>query len=397
MASKAVFVVGAKRTAFGAFGGKLKNFSANDLGVVASKAALAHAGLDPKHIDHVIFGNVVASSKDAIYLSRHIGLKSGVPEDVGALTVNRLCGSGFQSVISGAQLIKLGENDLILAGGTENMSQVPFAVRNIRFGTSLGVPYQFEDVMWEALTDQYCKLPMGMTAEKLGAQYNVDRAQCDEFALRSQTLWKKANDAGVYKGEIVPMEVKGRKGVEIFEVDEHPRATTAESLAKLKPVFKKDGLVNAGNASGISDGAAALVLASEEAVKKHNLKPLARVVGYEYVGCDPSVMGIGPAPAITKMFAKKGLGVTFDKVDMFEVNEAFAPQCLAVAKEINLPMEKLNLNGGAIALGHPLGASGARISAHLVHELARRNLKYGVGAACIGGGQGIAVLFENVQ
>ncbi|ETN79640.1 acetyl-CoA C-acetyltransferase [Necator americanus] len=385
MASKSgVFIVGAKRTAFGTFGGKLKNHSATDLGVIATVAALKHANVKADDIDHVIFGNVVASSRDGIYLTRHIGLKSGVPQSVGALTQ-----------------IKLGESKLVVAGGTENMTQVPFAVRNIRFGTALGMKYEFEDMLWESLSDTYAKLAMGQTAEKLGAQYKVSRKDADEFALRSQQLWKKAQDAGFYKAEIEPMAVKGRKGEETFDVDEHPRpGTTMESLTKLKPVFQKDGLINAGNASrslleGISDGAAAMVIAGEETLNEHSLKPLARVVSYAAVGCDPTIMGIGPVPAIRQVLAQTGLKI--DDIDLFEVNEAFAPQALAVQRELGLPMEKLNLNGGAIALGHPLGASGARISVHLVHELKRRNLKYAIGSACIGGGQGIAILFENVQ
>lgn len=393
MSKSGVFIVGAKRTAFGTFGGKLKNQSATDLGVAASTAALAHAGVKAEAVDHVIFGNVVASSKDGIYLTRHIGLKSGVPQNVGALTVNRLCGSGFQAVVNAAQQIKLGESSLVLAGGAENMSQVPFAVRNIRFGTGLGQKYEFEDMLWESLSDPYAKMAMGQTAEKLGAQYKVTRAEADEFALRSQTLWKKANDAGIYKNEISPLTLKGRKGEETFDVDEHPRITSLENLAKLKPVFQKDGLVNAGNASGISDGAAALVVAGESAVAK-GLKPLVRVAGYAAVGCDPTIMGIGPAPAIRQVLAQAGLKI--DDIDIFEVNEAFAPQALAVQRDLGIPMEKLNINGGAIALGHPLGASGARISVHLVHEMKRRNVKYGIGSACIGGGQGIAILFENV-
>ncbi|GMT19386.1 hypothetical protein PFISCL1PPCAC_10683, partial [Pristionchus fissidentatus] len=394
MASKSgVFIVGAKRTAFGTFGGKLKNHTATDLGVVASKAALAEAGVKAEQVDHTIFGNVVASSKDGIYLTRHIGLKTGVPVEAGALTVNRLCGSGFQAVVNAAHQIKLGDSKIVIAGGAENMSMVPFAVRNVRFGTALGSKYEFEDMLWESLSDPYAKLAMGQTAEKLGAQYKVTRLEADAFALRSQTLWKEANEKGIYKREIAPITIKGRKGEETFEVDEHPRPTTVESLAKLKPVFQKDGLVNAGNASGISDGAAALVVAGEASVTSLNLKPLARVVAYAAVGCDPSIMGIGPAPAIRAVLKQTGLKI--EDIDIFEVNEAFAPQALAVQRDLGIPIEKLNVNGGAIALGHPLGASGARITTHLTHELQRTQKKYAIGSACIGGGQGIAVLLER--
>ncbi|PAV83099.1 hypothetical protein WR25_02614 [Diploscapter pachys] len=397
MAGKSgVFIVGAKRTAFGTFGGSLKNTNATELGVHASQAALAHAGVPADKIDHVVFGNVVSSSKEGIYLTRHIGLRVGVPQSVGALTVNRLCGSGFQALVSASHQIALGESSLVLAGGAENMSQIPFAVRNIRFGTALGVQYQLEDMLWDSLTDAYAKLPMGMTAEKLGAQYKVTRKDCDDFALRSQQLWKKAQDAGIYKNEIVPITVKGKKGEQTFEIDEHPKPnTTPEGLAKLRPVFQKDGLVNAGNASGISDGAAALVVAGKSAVEKHGLKPLAKIVAYAAVGCDPTIMGIGPAPAIREVL--KITGMKMDDIDIVEVNEAFAPQVLGVQRELGLSLEKLNVCGGAIALGHPLGASGARISTHIVHELKRKNVKYGIGSACIGGGQGIAVLFENVS
>ncbi|VDM76044.1 unnamed protein product [Strongylus vulgaris] len=318
MASKSgVFIVGAKRTAFGTFGGKLKNTSATDLGVIASVAALKHANVKADDIDHVIFGNVVPSAKDGIYLSRHIGLRSGVPQNIGALTVNRLCGSGFQALVNAAQQIKLGESKIVIAGGTENMTQVPFAVRNIRFGTALGMKYEFEDMLWESLSDSYAKMAMGQTAEKLGQQYKVTRKEADEFALRSQQLWKKAQDAGYYKAEITPMTVKGKKGEETFEVDEHPRpSTTMETLAKLKPVFQKDGLINAGNASGISDGAAAMVVAGEESVEKHGLKPLVRVVAYAAVGCDPTIMGIGPAPAIRQVLGQTGMKM--DDIDIFE-------------------------------------------------------------------------------
>uniref|UniRef100_A0A915BIZ5 Uncharacterized protein n=1 Tax=Parascaris univalens TaxID=6257 RepID=A0A915BIZ5_PARUN len=396
MASKSgIFIVGAKRTAFGTFGGKLKNHTPVDLAEIASRAVLNEHNIKPEQIDHVIFGNVLHSSADAVYLPRHVGLRLGIPEHVAALAVNRLCGSGFQAIINAAHQILLGESTFVLAGGTENMSMTPFSVRNVRFGTMLGGNYEFEDTLWRGLTDAHIKTPMGMTAENLGAKYNISREEADRYAVRSQTLWKKANESGIFKAEIAPLTIKTKKGDSVFEVDEHPRLTTLENLAKLPPVFKKNGLVDAGNASGICDGAAALLVAGEEAISKYGLKPLVRVVAWESVGVDPNIMGIGPAPAIKSVLKKTNM--TLKDIDIIEVNEAFAPQTLAVQRELDIPDDKLNLNGGAIAVGHPLGASGARISAHLTHEMRRRGVKYAIGSACIGGGQGIAILFENVH
>ncbi|KAK0423407.1 hypothetical protein QR680_008128 [Steinernema hermaphroditum] len=396
MASKNVFVVAAKRTPFGTFGGKLKNHSATDLAEISTKAALQEAGVKPEKVDHIIIGNVIQTASDAIYLPRHVGLRVGVPQNVGALAVNRLCGSGFQAVVNASHQILLGESRIVVAGGVENMSQTPYTVRNVRFGTTLGANYEFEDTLWKGLTDSHVKLPMGMTAEKLGAQYKVTREEADAFAVRSQTLWKKAKDANVFDAEIVAMKLKSRKGEVVFDTDEHPRpGTTVEQMAKLPPVFQKNGLVNAGNASGICDGSASLILAGDEAVKAEGLKPLVRIVAWDAVGVDPSIMGIGPAPAIRSVLKKANLKL--EDIDLVEVNEAFAPQALAVQRELGIAEEKFNVNGGAIALGHPLGASGARISGHLAHEMKRRGVKYGIGSACIGGGQGIAILFENVN
>ncbi|KAI1724753.1 acetyl-CoA acetyltransferase [Ditylenchus destructor] len=389
-----IFIVAAKRTAFGTFGGKLKNHTATDLAEVASRAALKSASIAPEHVDHVIFGNVMQSSKDAAYLSRHVGLRIGLPHHVPAVTVNRLCGSGFEAIVQGAQQIIAGDSSVVLAGGTENMTQAPFAVRGARFGIPLGANVNFEDTLWQGLTDSHINTPMGITAETLGEKYKITREEADEFAHKSQSRWRLANNAGYFKAEIEPMKLKSKKGEEVFEVDEHPRETTPESLAKLQPVFKKGGLVNAGNASGICDGAAAVIVANEDSIRKHHLTPLARIVGYHAVGCDPAIMGIGPVEAIRNVLKKTG--VSLDDVDLVEVNEAFAPQVLSVQKELKIESDRLNVSGGAIALGHPLGASGARISAHLVHELRRRNVRYGIGSACIGGGQGIAILFERV-
>ncbi|KAI6171542.1 hypothetical protein M3Y97_01027900 [Aphelenchoides bicaudatus] len=393
-AVKELFIVSAKRTAFGTFGGTLKGHTATDLAEHAGRAALSAASIKPEKIDHVIFGNVIQSSKDAAYLARTVGLRVGVPIEKPAVTVNRLCGSGFEAVVEAARQIIVGDSRVVLAGGTESMSQAPFVVRNTRFGTTLGQNYEFEDVLWQGLTDQHIKTPMGVTAENLGAKYGITRKEADEFSLKSQSRWRLANNAGYFKQEIEPLKLKTRKGEVSFEVDEHPRETTPESLAKLPPVFKKDGLVTAGSASGVSDGAAALVVAGKDAVQQLKLQPLVRLVGWKAVGCDPSIMGIGPVEAIRGLLHQHKL--TLDDISLVEVNEAFAAQALAVQKELKIDSDKLNVNGGAIALGHPLAASGARITAHLAHELVRRKEKYAIGSACIGGGQGIAVLLERV-
>jgi len=310
------------------------------------------------------------------------------------LTVNRLCGSGFQSIITGDQEIKLGEANVVLAGGAENMSLAPFAVRDMRWGTKLGVDMKLRDTLWEVLTDNYIGCPMAITAENLAEQYDISKEDADAFALRSQKNWGQAQEAGLFKDEIVPIELKTRKGMVAFEVDEHARPQTEmPNLAKLKALFKKDGTVSAGNASGISDGAGAVLLASEASVAAHGLTPMARVVSYAVAGVDPSVMGIGPVPAIQGALAKAGL--TLDDMDLVEINEAFASQALACVKELGIDMDKFNLNGGAIALGHPTGASGSRIMGHLAYELQRTGKRYAVGSACIGGGQGVAIVIER--
>jgi len=311
--------------------------------------------------------------------------------------VNRLCGSGFQAVICAAQEILLGEAHTALVGGTENMSQSPFAVRNMRFGTRLGSKYDFEDTLWEGAIDQHIKTGVGQTAETLGAKFGITREQCDQFALRSQNRWSAANKAGYFKNELAPVTIKGKGGKDkVFEVDEHPREkTTLEGLAALPSVFKKNGSVTAGSSSGVCDGAGALVLADEESVKELNLTPLARLVSWQAYGVDPHIMGYGPVMAIRG--ALKRANLTLEQMDLVEVNEAFGAQFLAVEKELGLDPEKTNVNGGAIAMGHPLGMSGARITAHLAYELKRRDKKYGIGAACIAGGQGMALLIESVH
>jgi acetyl-CoA acyltransferase 2 len=393
--NRTVYLVSAKRTPFGAFGGHFKDLTATDLQVVAAKAALVAAGVNPENVDHVIIGNVAHTSADAIYMARHVGLRSEVPIATPALTVNRLCGSGFQAIVNGAQEILLGDAEIVLVGGTENMSQAPHATRGLRWGTRLGSNPALEDTLWSSLTDSYAGCAMGITAENLATQYSITREQCDEYALRSQQAWGAAKQDGRFVAELAPVTVDGRKGPVLVEVDEHPRPdTTLEALASLRPSFSKTGVVTAGNASGICDGAGALVLASEEAVKAHGLTPLARLVQWHVAGVDPKFMGIGPVPAIRGALDRSGLSL--DELDLIEINEAFAPQYLACEKELGLDRSKTNVDGGAISLGHPLGASGARITAHLVHELRRRAGKYAVGSACIGGGQGIAVVLANV-
>jgi acetyl-CoA acyltransferase 2 len=389
-----IWIVAAKRTPFGTMGGALKDVSAIDLAVHSSKAALAQAGLNASEIDQVILGNVQQTSPDAIYGARHVGLKSGVPIDKPALTVNRLCGSGFQAVVSAAEQILLGEAKAVLAAGSENMSQAPHATWGLREGAKFGKPPQMVDTLWASLTDSFCNLPMAMTAENLAEQYGISRQDADAFGLRSQQRWAAAQEAGAFKDEIAPYEIVTKKGTTVVDKDEHARPqTTMEGLAKLAPVFKKDGTVTAGNASGICDGAASLIVADGGWAKERGLTPLAKLIQWGVAGVDPKVMGIGPAPAIRSALARAGLKQ--DEIDLFDVNEAFAPQFLAVQKELGLPEAKANVNGGAIALGHPLGASGARITANLVYTLRRTSGRFAVGSACIGGGQGIAVVLER--
>jgi acetyl-CoA C-acetyltransferase/acetyl-CoA acyltransferase 2 len=393
--SKSIVIVGAKRTAFGTMNGALKGASANDLAVHAAKAALAQSKVAASDVGHVIVGNVMQTSADAIYCARHIGLKAGIPIETPALTVNRLCGSGFQAIVNGAEQLLLGETECVLVGGTENMSQAPHILRGGREGWPFGKAPQVEDSLWSALTDSYCNTPMAVTAENLAQKYGISRKDVDEYALSSQQRWAAANEKGAFKDEIAPFDITVKKQTVAFAVDEHPRPqTTMEILGKLPPVFKKDGVVTAGNASGICDGAAMLLVTTEDFAKKKGLEPLARILQWGVAGVDPTLMGIGPAPAIRSALARADLKQS--DIDVFEVNEAFAPQYLAVEKELGLPRDKTNVNGGAIALGHPLGASGARITSHLVYELRRRKAKLAVGSACIGGGQGIAIVLERV-
>ncbi len=388
-------VVAAKRTAFGAFGGGFRALKATDLGVFAAQAALEQAGVRPEVVDEAIFGNVLQTTPEDVYCARHIALRSQVPVQKPALTVNRLCGSGFQAAISAAQLIQLGEAQMCLVGGTESMSQAPHVIRGARWGLAFAKAPPLEDSLWSALVDSYAGCSMGATAENVATLHAVSRPACDEYALLSQQRWHEAHTGGRFADELIAVEVSTGKKPVTVTADEHPRPqTTLQSLEALKPAFKPDGVVTAGNASGISDGAAALVLASRARCDQLGVKPLARIVAWATVGVDPTLMGLGPVPAIQQALDKAGL--TLAAMDLIEVNEAFAAQYLAVEKLLELPREKTNVNGGAIALGHPLGASGARILAHLVYELRRRQGRYGIGAACIGGGQGIAVVVETL-
>ena len=392
--NKEIYILGGARTPMAEYAGKLKDISALELGAIASRAALERTGVKAEAVDHVVFGNVLQTSADAVYGARHVGLRAGLPIEVPALTVNRLCGSGIQAAISGGQLIQLGEADVVLTGGMESMSQAPHVIRGLRSGLRLGQG-QLEDTLWSALLDTHCGCTMAGTAENCAGKYEISRQAQDEYAIRSQQLADKAWKEGRLKEEVVPVELKSRKGVEMFAQDDHMRPdSTMEGLAKLPAAFSKNGCVTAGNASGIVDGGAALLLASDEGVKKHGLTPLARLAHWAYVGVEPTLMGMGPAPATRKVLERAGLSLK--DIDLIEVNEAFAAQYLAVEKELGLDRDRVNVNGGAIALGHPLGMTGTRLLLTLTLELRRRGLKRGLATACIGGGQGIAAIVETV-
>jgi acetyl-CoA acetyltransferase family protein len=392
--AKDVFILGGKRTPMGEYVGALKDVSAIDLGAVAARGALSASKVNAEQIDHTVIGNALQTSGDAIYGARHVALKAGVPFDRPALTVNRLCGSGIQSIVSGAHMIQLGEARTCLVGGMESMSQAPHVIRGARSGFALGQG-KLEDSLMVALLDTYCNTPMAGTAENLARKFEISREEQDAYALRSQQEAKRALDAGYFAEEIIPVEVVTRKGVHVVEHDDHMRPeTTLEGLAKLKPAFAKDGFVTAGNASGIVDGAAALVIADEEFVRHNDLSPIGRIVGWAYAGVEPEIMGIGPVPATRSVLKKAGLSL--NEIDLVEVNEAFAAQYLAVEMDLGLDRSKTNVNGGAIALGHPLGATGTRLVLTVLNELRRRHGRYGLATACIGGGQGIAMIVERV-
>jgi len=393
-----IAIVSGARTPMGRYCGKLKDFTAQELGAVAAKGAIERAGIDPKEFEHVVFGNAQQTSGDALYGARHVGLLAGLPIETPALTVNRLCGSGMQAIVNAAQMIQTEEAKIVLAGGMEAMSQAPFVIRG-RDGFTLAPGGKLEDSLMVALVDSYCGLPMAKTAEKYGEQQEITRQMQDEFALRSQQMADAAYQEGRLQEELVAVPLRNSKGEatgEMFTEDDHRRPqTTMEALAKLRPAFGKDGTVTAGNASGIVDGGAAVVVMSVENAQKRDLKPLGRIVNWGVAGVDPSVMGRGPVPA-TKLALQRA-GLTLDYIDLIEVNEAFAAQYLAVEKELGLDRSKVNVNGGAIALGHPLGATGTRLVITLLYELRRRKKKYGLATACIGGGQGIAIVVESFQ
>ncbi len=385
-----VFVVGAKRTPFGSFLGSLKNVSNTKLTVSCSKAAIEQAKIKPDNIDHVVVGNVIQSGSDAIYLPRHVGLICQIPKEVPALGINRLCGSGFETWVQAANLIRLGDAEVVLSCGSEQMSQIPYVVRGARSGNKIGNT-EIEDVLISSLTDQYIGDPMAVTAETLAQRYKISRNKADQYAYQSQMRYKKAFEGGVFDLEIS----KITDDKVSLSKDEHPRGdTTMEGLKSLKTLFKKDGVITAGNASGIVDGACSTVLASQEAIDKHNLKPMAKIVGYASCGCDPKIMGIGPIYAMKK--ALKLSNLSFGDMDLIEVNEAFAPVVLAAQEELDLDMDITNVNGGAISVGHPLGATGVRIMNHLVYEIIRQDKEFAIGSACIGGGQGIAIIIKRV-
>src|SRR5271156_323941 len=388
----AVIVHGA-RTPMTRYTGAFDQTSAIDLGAAASREAINRSGADPASFDHVVFGNVMQTSADALYGARHVGLKAGLPVETPAVTVNRLCGSGIESISQAAQRILLGEANLVLAGGMENMSQSPHVVRGARTGFRLGEG-KLEDSLMSGLFDSYCGFSMSETAENLAAEQGITRRACDEYALRSQQAAEAAFRACRMKEEIVPVEVKRGKKTTVVAEDDHRRPdTTMEILEGLQPAFRKDGIVTAGNASGIVDGAAAVVITHPKIAKERGWKPLGRIVSWATAGVPPRIMGIGPVPAIQKALALAGLKL--EQLDLIEVNEAFAAQYLAVEKVLGLDRDKTNVNGGAIALGHPLAASGTRLVLTLLLELRRRNARYGVASACIGGGQGIAMIVES--
>jgi acetyl-CoA acetyltransferase family protein len=392
-----IAIVSGARTPMGRYCEKLRDFTPMELGAIAGREAIQRAGINTADVDHVVFGHAQQTSSDSHYGARHVGLKAGLPIETPALTVNRLCGSGMQSIVTAAQMIMLNEAKVVLAGGMESMSQAPFVIRDARWGIGLGQG-KLEDSLMQGLLDTQCGLYMAQTSDRYSEQQGITRAQMDEFALRSQRCAADAYTAGRLQEELTPVALKNKKGEptgEMFEKDDHLRPnTTLEGLAKLRPAFGKDGSVTAGNASGIVDGGAAVVVMSLQEAANRNLKPFGRLVEWGIAGVDPRIMGSGPVPA-TKLALKRA-GLTLMDIDLIEVNEAFAGQYLAVEQELGIDRDKANVNGGAIALGHPLGATGTRLIITLLYELRRRKKQYGLATACIGGGQGIAVIVESL-
>ena len=384
-------IVSAVRTAVGAFGGSLKDVSAAQLGAIVIKEAVKRAGIRPEDVDEVYMGNVIQAGQGQ-NVARQAAVKAGIPVEKPAVTLNMVCGSGLRAVSLAAQLIRLGDCDVVVAGGTENMSQAPYALPGARWGQRMGGGMMVDTMLQDALTDAFSQAHMGITAENIARQWNISRQEQDEFAAASQQKAEAALRAGKFAQEIVGVEIPRKKGeTVIFDTDEYPRAgVTAESLSKLKPAFLKDGTVTAGNASGINDGAAALVIMREEKARQLGLKPLAKILSYGSKGLDPDIMGYGPFYATQAALEKAGLRV--DQLDLIEANEAFASQSIAVARDLKLDMTKVNVNGGAIAIGHPVGASGARILVTLLHEMQRRDAKTGLATLCIGGGMGTALV-----
>lgn len=393
--SREVVIVSACRTPVGTFNGTLKDTPVVDIGKVAMEEAVKRAGIDSAIIDEVVFGCVIQAAQGQ-NVARQSMIKAGIPQETTAFTINKVCGSGLRAVSLAAQIIKAGDADVVLAGGMENMSHAPFALEKARYGYRMNngtlVDCMIKDGLWEAFNNYH----MGITAENVNEQWGITREEQDEFGLRSQERAAAAISSGRFKDEIVPVVIKGKKGDIVFDTDEHPRATTAEKMAALKPAFKKDGSVTAANASGINDGAAAFIIMSKEKADELGLKPMARIVSYASGGVDPKIMGVGPVPASKKALEKAGL--TVDDMDLIEANEAFAAQSIAVAREMGWAdkMDKVNVNGGAIAIGHPVGASGARILVTLLYEMMKRESQYGLATLCIGGGMGTALIVERL-
>ena len=388
-----IVILSAARTAIGTFGGSLAGTTAIDLGTVAAKAAIARAGVEAGQIGHVVFGHVINTEPRDMYLSRVAAINAGIPDTTPAMNVNRLCGSGLQAIVLGAQSLMLGDADFALTGGAENMSRAPFIIPDQRWGAKMG-DVKTLDMMLGALNCPFGTGHMGVTAENVSAEHAISREEQDAFAVESQTRAAAAIQAGYFDAQIVPVEVKKRREMVAFAKDEHPKPTSMETLAGLRPVFQKDGTVTAGNASGINDGAAAVVLATASAAERAGLKPRARILGYAHAGVRPEVMGIGPVPAVEALL--KRIDMTADQFDVIESNEAFAAQALAVSKNLGFDPAKVNPNGGAIALGHPVGATGAIITTKTLYELERIGGRYGLITMCIGGGQGIAMAIERL-